>query len=281
MNTMRRALSAAAWVALCCLAPAAAQQSGQEQSVADAARRVRQQKAQEPKAVRVYTNDNLPGAPGAVSAVRTSGPASTGAAAPSGTAEAAREPAAASKEEDQERSEVEDKIAKTKERLATQKKDLELLSRDHDLERQQFFSNPGYSTDSAGRARFDALGNQVNAKRQEVQETEQELGALEEKLKGINEKLGPPKETSNPSQDAAYWRAKLQPLREELTRVESQIAQMQAAKTGTVPPSLAEWSGFSGNTAAQLERRRSELQRQISEIEDEARRAGVLPAWVR
>jgi hypothetical protein len=56
---------------------------------------------------------------------------------------------------------------------------------------------------------------------------------------------------------------------------------MRAATQGSPPPQPGEWSGFTANSIEQLERKRSELQRQIAEIEDEARSAGVPPAWVR
>jgi len=251
-----------------------------QQGLAEAARQARQQKRQAPKAAHVYTNDNLPSGPGEAGRLAAGAPLSTSVTEPAGAAESAAEQGA-TKQEEKKRAELEAEISKTKQTLAVLKKDLDLLSRDYDLQRQQFFSSPAYSSDTAGRARYDALGNQVNAKRQEVQETEQKLGALEDKLKEIDQKLGPKKETSKPSEDAASWRGKLQPLRDELARVEEQIAQMRAATTGTVPYQPGEWSGFTGNSIAQLERKRSELQRQIAEIEDEARRAGVPPAWVR
>ncbi len=277
MRLLRLALTVAA-----CLVvgwPVAAADPTSQQGLAEAARQARQQKRQAPKAAHVYTNDNIPSGPGGAVRLGAGVPPSAGATEPAGAAESAAEQGA-SKEGEKERADLEGDITTTKEKLAVLKKDLELLSREYDLQRQQFFSSPAYSSDTAGRARYDALGNQVNAKRQEVQETEQKLAALEDKLK----ELGPAKEKSKskPSEDAAYWQGKLQPLRDELSRVEAQIAQMRAATTGALPPyQSGEWGGFTGNSIEQLERKRSELQRQIADIEEEARRAGVSPAWVR
>ena len=86
----------------------AAQQ--QEPSLGDVARKVRQEKATAKRAEKVFTNENLPTRPGAVSYV--------GAAAPAGEPAAAGGPARqASPEEEKLRSEADAELQKAKQEL--------------------------------------------------------------------------------------------------------------------------------------------------------------------
>lgn len=262
-----------------CAAPAMAEQ---EPSLGEAARRVRREKERAPKAEKVWTNDNLPSGPGAVSVVGAGAPA----AAPSaggGEAEAAAGPAG-SPEQAQELADTEKELASVKQRLATARTDVALLSRDYDLQRQQFYSNPGYAGDSAGRARLDALEAQRNAKQQEVQELQQQQAALEDKLKTLQAAAGPkPAEPTTPDQDRAAWVGKLRPLREELARVEGEINRIrsEAAAQGQTVYGTTTGGSMASGMLDQLENRRRELQAQIAQVEDDARRAGVPPAWLR
>jgi len=261
-----------------CAGPAMAQQ---EPSVAEAARRARLEKERAPKAVKVWTNDNLPSGPGAASAVGGGAPA----AAPSaGGGEVTAGAAAASPEQAKELADTEKELAGVKQRLATARTDLELLGRDYDLQRQQFYSNPGYAGDSAGKARLDALEAQRNSKQQEVQQLQQDQAALEDKLKTLKAAAGPkPAEPTTPEQDRAAWVSKIRPLREELARVEGEINRIrsEAAAQGQTLYGTTTGGSMASGMLEQLENRRRELQAQIAQVEDDARRAGVPPAWLR
>lgn len=268
-------------VVLVLAAPAGAQQSGsQGPSVAEAARKARQQKAGQAKAKAVFTNDNLP-TTGAVSYVgNPDAYAKGGSEASSGDKAAKGTSAAAGSEED--RAKTEGEIEQAKKELEVLKKDLELLKRDYELQRQQFFSNPGYAGDSAGKVALDGLENQVTTKQQEVAQAQQKLQELEAKLKELGETLGPKKEEP-PTEDQTrdQWRARLQPLRNELANVERELARIRAEAAnagggvyGATPSSMGSGS-FTADRIAQLEQRRQELLQQISAVEDEARRAGI------
>lgn len=257
--------------------PAIAQQ---EPSLAEAARRARREKERAPKAEKIWTNDNLPSGPGAVSAVGGAAPSTGGGEA---AVEAGAAPAA-SPEQAKDLADTEKELAGAKQRLATAKTDLELLGREYDLQRQQFYSNPGYADDGAGKARLDALEVQRNAKQQEVQQLQQDQAALEDKLKTLQAAAGPKAaEPTTPEQDRAAWVTKIRPLREELARVEGEINRIrsEAAAQGQTLYGTTTGGSMASGMLEQLENRRRELQGQIAQVEEDARRAGAPAAWLR
>ena len=90
----------------------------------------------------------------------------------------------------------------------------------------------------------------------------------------------PPKE-----QDPEYWRKRLQPLRDELGKVEQQLQQLRNGQNQAASNAVSLKSDAPGvdvaDTIRRLERKREDLLRQIDDVQAEARRAGVPPAWVR
>jgi len=90
----------------------------------------------------------------------------------------------------------------------------------------------------------------------------------------------PPKE-----QTPEYWQERLKPLREELAKVDQEL---QASRSGQ-NRAASNAIDVSGNapgvdvrdTIARLEQRRADLQRQIEDIQTEARRMGIPAGWVR
>lgn len=250
---------------------------GQDPPVAEAARRARQQRKQAPPAKRVWTNDDVATLP----AIGIRAPLA--AEAEGATPEPAGEPGplagAAPEGREKERAEVQGELKTKKAALDRARQELDLLQREHDLKRQQFYSNPNYSSDSAGRAALDTLQSQIQTKREEGQQLEAQIAALEEKLKALDQELGPPKQAPlTPAEERASWEAKLRPLREELARVEADLARVRSRAT---PPAPGSGGNPTTDLILQLESRRTELQRQISDLEDQARRGGVPAGWIR
>jgi two-component sensor histidine kinase len=277
-------LGAACLLALVGLAaPAAAQQT----SAAEAARRAREQQKQAPKARKVWTNDNLPTKPGGVTV--SSGGGAVAAGEP-GAAEAGATgvdtgagAAGPMDEEEKQRAALEDKVKQAKETHARLKATLELLKRDYDLQVQQFSSNPGVNSDRAGRARVDALAAQVTAQTQQVAQAEEEVKKVEQELKELGERLGPkkagPKTASQLQQD---WVNRGRPLREELARIDGEIASLRAEATRQgVKLSPGVGGSPTADRLAQLETQRREVLAKIAALEDEARQAGVPASWIR
>ncbi len=93
--------------------------------------------------------------------------------------------AAAGQEKDKERKETEAVLARAKEQLKNAQKELDLLQRDFTLHQQQYYSNPAYTSDTAGKERLDTLRGQIDAKQQEVQQAKEKIAALEEQLEDL------------------------------------------------------------------------------------------------
>jgi hypothetical protein len=93
-----------------------------------------------------------------------------------------------------------------------------------------------------------------------------------------------------------YWRSRAQKLRNEMAEVDRQIAELEAANqdphtgsSGTNPPPPppsaytvgAHVRGGSSTPLQRLENRKAQLQREMDQLEEEARKAGVPPGWLR
>lgn len=280
MNAGFRVLSVVSAIVLSAAGAAAQSQSSAQEkpkeSVADAARRARAERERKAvaQALREFTNDTLPPA-------RFPGSADTGTAAAesdSGSAAGAAAASAPTSEADEkERSEADGALKTEKEKLDKLKSALELLDRETKLNKASFYGKPDSAGDRAGAANIAAQDSAIAAKKIEITEAEVKIKELEEKSKTVNDRLGPrPEEPKTPEQQRASWAEKTRPLREELSKIDAELAAIQQERVAqgstTNPP-----GAFTADRMAQLQRRRGELQRQISDIEDDARRAGTLP----
>ncbi len=267
--------------------PADAQESSP--SVAEAARRARAQKKQAAKAARDWNNDTIGSAAGSAGETSSDLGAAPG-SSPAGPA--GSKAAVADEAKEKERTDAENEVQTATEAVTARKKELELLQRDANLKRSQVYSSPDPKSDPAGRSDLDSLNAQAEAKKTELQQAEEKLADAKAKLEQLNAELGPkpPRQLSDAEQ-RNEWAGRLRPLRDELARVETEISRLQSEQVSTAnisnaqpPPLLTGVVGASQNTGARLadlQKRRDDLRRQIAEIEDEARRAGVPSEWVR
>jgi chromosome segregation ATPase len=179
---------------------------------------------------------------------------------------------------------LEAQLADEKAHLGTAEEELQLAERDDALHRQQFYSNPNYASDDKGKAQLQALSNEVAARRAEVSAAQASVEALEEELRTLERALGPePARLLTPEEQREAWQKRLQPLRDELARAELELERMQAQAAAQGLTLYPETSTGSPTSALlrRLETRAAELRQQIASLEDEARRAGVPPGWVR
>ncbi len=163
--------------------------SPQQDSVAEAARKAREQKKTQPKSARVFTNDDITTVPGRVNVVGSAPPPTetqAKAAAP-GAAEG-KAPAAQEKEAQPEETKGEaywrKRFAEARGKLRTAEKELDILQREYNLRQQQYYSDPN----KALREQYDRndLNNQlkaINDKKQEVAQLKQALSDLEDELR--------------------------------------------------------------------------------------------------
>jgi len=171
---------------------ASAQSQSDNSSVADAARRAREQKKNAPKPARTLTNDDLPVAP----------PAGQSSAAPAGGTEtaapdqanteseagapvkapAAAETAAPAAGAQKKKAEIEAALKLAKAELARAQSELDVLQRKSALDSDSFYSQTDYSHDTDGKARLDADAQQVNDKKSQVDELKSKVAALQAEL---------------------------------------------------------------------------------------------------
>jgi hypothetical protein len=164
--------------------PAAAAQQQGTPSVAEAARRAKEQKKNQANPRQVWTNDNIPKTPGAISVV--------------GQAEPEPPPASAENPKPTEKpatpndaSSLVKQLADAKERLGSLQTEFDLLQRTYALDQQAYYGKPGYVDDKGGKTKLDALSKQVEAKRAEVQAAEQEVAQIQAKVTALEPKGKP------------------------------------------------------------------------------------------
>jgi hypothetical protein len=163
--------------------PAADAQS-QSQSIADAARRSREQAKNATKASKVITDDDLdktkvkPGQQGLT--VDAPAKLETQPPTPDAVAEAATSPAPSADPATAAAPTDDPEILKMKDAIAEAEKDADLLKREFALEQDTFLSNADHEHDLAGKAKLDALQQQINDKQQDVDRLKTRLAALQE-----------------------------------------------------------------------------------------------------
>jgi hypothetical protein len=175
-------------------------QDSPAQSVADAARRAREQKkAAAKQPAPVITDDTLKPAAPAAQAANAPAPAQSPEAAPatppapaahpaadsSGAPDSAApapagQPAPAANARDIAKDSAE--LAALKQRVADAQKGLNLLERELALQQDTYLSNPDHSHDVAGKAKLDAMREQITDKQQALDALKTQLAALEASL---------------------------------------------------------------------------------------------------
>src|SRR5262249_40708235 len=169
---------------------ACAQSQGDTASVADAARRAREQKKAAAKPARTLTNDDLPSVPAeprASLAPSSAAGEAPDAGQPKTEADGATSPAPAEQVAEAEaakktRADKEAARKRAKAELSEAKGELDVLERKAALDKDTFYSQTGYSSDSEGQARLDALAQQVSEKKRQVDDLKAKLAALEAAL---------------------------------------------------------------------------------------------------
>lgn len=163
----------------------------QEPSVAEAARKAREQKKSQPKAARVITNDELGAIRGSISVVGNpaappaEAPAEMPAAAPAATGDQAAKP-----KEAKETKEAKDetywrkRFTEARGKLRTAEKELDILQRELNLQQQQYYSDPNKALrQQYDRKDINDLRKAIDDKKKEVDQLKQSLSDLEDELR--------------------------------------------------------------------------------------------------
>jgi hypothetical protein len=182
---LRRALLVGLTVVL--LPAAGFAQSQDTQSVAEAARRARAQKKNSEKPPKVITDDTLDVKKGDVQSataeqLRIPGTPETPAQPAAGAANAqsggvANPPASSNASDEKARAILKQRVA-LKGKIKDAQSDLDLLQREFQLDQDTFYSSPDYANNPSGKAKLDAMKQQIADKQQGLERLKTELAAL-------------------------------------------------------------------------------------------------------
>jgi len=159
-------------------------QSQDSQSVAEAARRAREQKKAPAKPAKVITDDTLDVKKGDVQSataeqLRIPGSPETPAQPAGGASqENAASAASSSPAPDAKDQKNAKEIAKLKDQVKQAQGDLDLLQREQSLEQDNYYSNTDYARDTSGKAKLDTLKQQISDKQQELERLKTRLAEL-------------------------------------------------------------------------------------------------------
>lgn len=171
---------AASVVLASALLPAAAFAQSQD-SVAEAARRARAQKKNSEKPAKVVTDETLEVKKGDVQSAAAEQLRMPG--TPETQAQPAPANAAPSAAQNEKKASEDEKLAKElaalKEQIKQAQSDLDLAQREQALQQDTYFSNPDYVHDTAGKAKLDAIKQQITERRQELDRLKARLAELQ------------------------------------------------------------------------------------------------------
>ena len=162
--------------------PGARAQSQEEQSVAEAARKAREQKKTAAKPSTVITNDTLkPATPATVqnaSAATESMPGTNSTTNSYATADATKATPPAKESSEEEIAKKKAKIEALKQQIADKAQEADLQQRALELANESYYSRPDFSKDPGGKAKLDAMQADLAQKRGELAELKAKLKDL-------------------------------------------------------------------------------------------------------
>jgi hypothetical protein len=162
--------------------PGAQAQGDQEQSVAEAARKAREQKKTPAKPSTVITNDTLkPATPAAVqnaTAGKESMPGTNAQTSSDATADAASAAGAAKGPSEDEIAKKKAEIAALKQEVADKAKEVDLQQRTLALANESYYSRPDFSKDPDGKAKLDTMQSDLAQKKDELAQLKAKLKEL-------------------------------------------------------------------------------------------------------
>jgi hypothetical protein len=177
-------------------APAAgARQAAQDQQttppLGTVAKQARAEKPPAPPAKKVWTNDNLPTNPFAVSVVGPPQPLPDEKPAADETKADEKSGAAAAKETPKSQGELESQLKKEIEALALAEKEYDLSKRDFALQQQAFYANALANQDEAGQAQLAEVQKQLDAMQAELEKKRAHVAELQAKVDAGQKKAAP------------------------------------------------------------------------------------------
>ncbi len=156
-------------------------------SVAEAARRARQQKQESAKPARVIDNDSLPAAPATSSPATAPAPASDSSSAPAAANASDSSASGTSGVNAADEEEKKAQIEALKQEIADKKERINLQQREMALAQDTYLSNPDHEHDTAGKSKLDSMQSDLSQLQAQLTDLQAKLAAL-----------GPSPETKTP-----------------------------------------------------------------------------------
>ena len=160
--------------------PAHAQDTSQsdQASVADAARKARAERKEQPKNAKVFTEDDIPSLKGTINVVGAEPEASAPAAG------AAKKPKAGPAATGTGEAYFRQKFAEARRALADDSKELDVLQREFNLKQTQFYTDPNVAMrEQYGRSDLNKTQADIDTKKADVAKDQQAIAALEDDLR--------------------------------------------------------------------------------------------------
>ena len=158
-------------------------QEQQDDSIAAAARRAQDKKAQQAdasKPAKVWDNDNLPNKPGAINVIGQDQPAADSSATPGNNA--ANPPPVDAKTAAADKAAAEGELASAKSKLADLKADLDVMQRKYAMDQSTYYGTTNYAADKDGAAALKSEQADIDDKQDEVAAAEKQLAELQSKV---------------------------------------------------------------------------------------------------
>jgi len=157
--------------------PTASAQSSQQDSVAEAARRAREQKKAAARPAPVITDDTFKSAPAKPEVQTPSADAPATSTAPADSEQT--QSAAANKTPDAAREAARKKaeLAALKQQVEDKQKEVDIAKREFGLESETYYSKPDFSHDREGKARLDAMQTALKQQQDELATLKAKLAA--------------------------------------------------------------------------------------------------------
>jgi len=158
--------------------PTASAQSSQQDSVAEAARRAREQKKAAARPAPVITDDTFKPAPAKPEVQTPSADApATDTPPPAGRDQSQLAPASKTPDAAQEAARKKAELAALKQQVEDKQKEVDIAKREFGLESETYYSKPDFSHDREGKARLDAMQSALKQQQHELATLKAKLAA--------------------------------------------------------------------------------------------------------
>jgi chromosome segregation ATPase len=161
-------------------------QKNTDNSVADAARKAREQRKNEPAVAKTYTNDDLPAIQGGVSSVGATPPPTDSKDAKKTDASASTKAASATQATDVKKDEAywRKRFSGLHEKLDLAEKELDVMQRELNLDQRQYYSDPNQALQQQySRDDINEKTDKITKKQKEVDDLKQQVTDLEDELR--------------------------------------------------------------------------------------------------